>query len=74
MVLLLRASLAALMALKCCSKARMAKKKAAFDKATKAANSPLGPDGRFSAKAPKKKASGKKAANKPAKPCRACGK
>lgn len=64
------------MALKCCSKARMAKKKASFEKATKAANKaanqPLGPDGRFSKKPPAKKASGKKAPSKSAKPCKAC--
>lgn len=66
------------MALKCCSKTRMAKKKASFDKATKAANKaankPLGPDGRFTKKPPVKKAAAKKHPGKPAKPCKACGK
>lgn len=62
------------MALKCCSKARMKAKKAAYTKAMKAVNTDLGPEGRFSSKAPHKKAHSKKAPNKPAKPCKACAK
>lgn len=59
---------------KCCSKASTKLKKANFAKATKAANAPLGPDGRFGRKVSKKKASAKKAPGKKAKPCSMCGK
>lgn len=59
---------------KCCSKRSAKLKKANFDKATKAANAPLGPEGRFAKKAPHKKASAKKAPSKKAKPCSVCGK
>lgn len=63
------------MALKCCSGKRAAMKKASYAKAMKAANAPLGPDGRFSSKVTKKKATAKRAGRpRKAKPCKVCGK
>lgn len=61
--------------MKCCSKARARMKKVAYAKAVKAASTPLGPDGRFSSKVAKKKATAKKAKQpRKAKPCQVCGK
>lgn len=59
--------------LPCCTKARVAMKKAAFDKAKKAADEAKKGGGRhIHMKA--KKATAKKATSKPAKPCQVCGK
>lgn len=59
---------------KCCSARSVKLQKANFAKASKAANGPTAPDGRFAAKVSKKKASGKKAPAKKSKGCSVCGK